>query len=421
MGLRDFIVQKWQHKDSRVRLQAIEQLEGKNAEAVLKILATTDSSRTVRKAAAKRLSAASLAEVMHQTQNESVRLEMVMEVLDGASCQSLLFDVALSDSSGYVRNAAAQKLIDGDFLFRAAMSDKHVDVAITAARNTVGRQRARTVASSAPFAAARSEALKRLDRDHDLENLLTAAQCDEDSTVRETAVRLLHLEDCPSLFVEIALSDAPSRLRAAAVQKLHAEHHKEVLSRLAATDPNAGIRKTATTALDPFEALPMLVRIVETDADAVVRRTAVERMDVESMLGRLSAVALSDPDKFVQKGAAEKIALLKKRDKKTLLFELGNAGLSEWNKFLIHVALKAKDPLVREAALSAVDSLGFGVAIEKIATLDKDPAVRRQAIKKLDPASTKGVLESILEKDKDKTVRRLAESRLSSVKPRGLK
>ncbi len=416
MGLRDLIVQKWQHKESRVRLQAVEQLEGKNAEAILRTLAMTDSSRAVRKAAAKRLGIAALGEVFRNTTNESVRLDMVLEVLDAASHQELILEIALSDSSGYVRNAAAHKLVDEALLYRAALSDTYVDVAVIAARQLSSPDKTAYIASKAPFPAVRSEGLRSLSRDGYLDNLIAAAKSDEDATVRETAVRLLQSEDCPELFVEIATSDLPARLRAAAVEKLDAAHHLELLYRLATFDANAAIRKTALTSLDPFDSLSLLVRIAETDADAIVRRTAVDRIDVESLPLRLLRIASSDADKHVQKGASQKVALLKKSDKKEISFEPKTSGPDEWNAFLIKVALKAEDPLVREAALIAVDPHKRRGTIEKIASSDKDSTVRRAAVKKLEPSSSKALLESILEKDKDRSVRRIAEAKLNSLK-----
>ena len=139
---------------------------------------------------------------------------------------------------------------------------------------------------------------------------------------------------------------------------------------LAATDP--AVRATALQALDRLDALTDETLTMATgDDDATVRRRAAtlaaEYPDVDL------TVLLSDPDPRVAEAAA---------------WACGERAQPRPDEFdaLLALARGHGDPLVREAAVAALGSLGDDRGLDAILTATADkPAIRRRAVLALAP------------------------------------
>lgn len=418
MGLRDLLVHKWQHPESRVRIASLKALKGTNAEAILKQLAIHDPSKAVRKAAAAKLSPSSLAALIRETESESLRLELVSTHLNEDGDQVHLLQIALTDSSGYVRGAAVRKLRDDPFLFQAAVSDQAADIGLVATQKISEMSYLLRVAEESPKPAIRGEAVKRLDRSLFLDTLISFAKNDREEPVREAALKCIQWDDCPSLFVELLHSDGPARLRMAAAEQVPLPDSRDLLYKLATEEQNPAIRIIAVSKLRTETDLSLMLHIAKTDTDPAVRRAAVENIDPDWVRTQLHNLAENDDNPHVRTAAKRKFPNVSTEatEDRGEVFRTESLDLAQWQRFVARAAQRAPDPFVREAALSLVDVHLHADLLRKIAKTDKNPNIRAAAVMKLSPLHCKKTLASISENDKDARVRRAAVFRLSSLK-----
>ncbi len=416
MGLRDLLVQKWQHQDSRVRIAAVSELCGKGAQAVLNRLAVHDPDKAVRRAAAAKLKGEQVAALVKETENESARLELVSTQLNDDEDQPLLLEIALGDPSGYVRGAAVHKLRVDALLVAAALSEQAPDIGSVAVQRLQDLSLALHVAKTSRRPSIRGEAVRRLDRSLYLEEIVSFAQNDPDDWVRETALSQLHREDCPALFDALLQEGPPTRLRIIAVQRTPLPEKIEAIRALATADPEPAVRRTAVSRLETKRDLLTLIHVARTDADAGVRRAAVDGIDPLWIAEVLFALSTNDPDPTVRAAARKRCSAAPAAPhQEDDAFRPETLDRDRWQEFICRAAAFATEHEVREAAISMLDPFLHEKSLRRIAKHDKSPTVRAGAAMKLNPATCKKLLKSLAEKDKDARVRRAAAYRLSSV------
>jgi HEAT repeat protein len=180
------------------------------------------------------------------------------------------------------------------------------------------------------------------------------------------------------------------------------------LAALVAGDPDARVRAAALGALSRLPDPPGEVWLRSTtDTDASVRRRAADlapSFTGPGVAGRLLGL-LNDDDSAVAEAAA------------WALGEVGGQATETWTVArLAGVATAHHDPLVREAAVAALGSLGDPDGLEAVLAACRDkPAIRRRAVLALaafEGPEVDAALRAALE-DKDWQTRQAAEDLLS--------
>jgi hypothetical protein len=445
MALRDLFKPGWQHSDARVRLEAIEQLTGPEAEDILKRLATSDSSETVRgraleklnpikerrlleemalhdqssrirKAALDRLDQNALTHLAKTAEDEYLRLEIVMQKLDVEACQSLLAEIATQDPSGYVRNAATNKLSSPDALIAVAMTKTGGESSFDAVRKITDEKTLQKLAREAGDGSVRAQAVSKIAvKENAL--LLSIATSDADWMVREAAVKRLDAAANQDELAAIAKEDENVQVCAAAMASLDSAMWQDLFLEIIEKEKRSKVLKVVIAKLDEASSRSVLKTLATENEDAHVRRLAVERLDTAANQPFLEQIASEDKNNFVKRAAATKLAenITNQQGEESAILpieQIKRLDFEKWQILLSEVARHGKDNFVREAAVINLDINLWQELLVEVARTDPGAQVRRAAVMKLDQNRWRELLMQIESSDQNPYVRKAASLRL---------
>lgn len=330
------------------------------------------------------------------------------------------FYLAFCLTWGYNAIMLALVLIDTDFFEETAKS-----IAMRIAERTPFKSQLRGLAEKDSDSEVRKTAIEKLDKESDLEHILTWGK------YADTRVMAAEKVNNPALLTVLAENDESYHVRAAAVKHVT---DQDVLVRIAENDKSFTVREQAVNRLDDRA---VLERIVLSEDKENVRMAAVRRLNDSPNV--LKELALHDKDASIRAMAAQKIeepAVLNEiilsetdtanrkkiigrvKDPEILLQIVQKDGCIDIRKMAIEKIESAEDlkriaqendsPEIRRLA---VQKLNDTAVLRKIALNDCDPKVREEAVNgmaKMNTAAVTDTLASIAVTDESEFVRKAA-------------